>query len=156
MASSCGSGAAMSSSLEFIRKRGICTWNSLPYDFSNGCDTININASMKSEAINYTIPTYHYSIASDKTAVKTSLAAKHPVSFTFQMDSNFYNAYPGYIWNSRGTLMYTHALTLVGYDDAKGAYKAINAWGTSWGDQGFIWIDYDFFGSIVGYVYAMN
>lgn len=154
--SGCGSGASMLTSMSFIKNKGICTWNSLPYSDQNGCDTTMITASMKNEALNYKIAGYHYMLSTDMTAIKTALANRHPLSFAFQMDANFYNAYPGYIWNSRGTLMYTHALTLVGYDDSKKAFKAINGWGTSWGDQGFIWIDYTFFGTIAGYVYQMD
>ncbi len=38
-----------------------------------------------------------------------------------------------------------HAVTLVGYDDNRydGAFKVINSWGTSWGDQGYFWLPYD-------------
>ncbi|MCL2102000.1 MAG: hypothetical protein FWH22_09850, partial [Fibromonadales bacterium] len=38
-----------------------------------------------------------------------------------------------------------HAMVLVGYDDSKNAFRVLNSWGTSWGDRGSIWIDYDFF-----------
>lgn len=156
VSSGCGSGAAMGSSLEFLRNRGICTWSTLPYDIYNGCDTSIITTSMKSEALNFRLSKYNYLIPSDQAAIKNSLYNKHPLTFTFQMDYNFYNATPGYIWNSRGTLMSTHAITIVGYDDTKRAYKAQNSWGTSWGDAGFIWIDYDFFPTVAGYCYTMN
>ncbi len=152
----CGSSASLPGSMSFIMMNGVCTWNSLPYSSLNGCDPAIITTSMRTEAVNYKIPAYHSILASDATAIKTSIVNNHPVSFTFQMDSNFYNSYPGYIWNTRGTLMATHALAIVGYDDAKRAYKALNGWGTSWGDQGFIWIDYNFFPTIVGYTYAMD
>jgi hypothetical protein len=152
----CGSGAAMLNSLNFIYNYGISTWNSLPYSSANGCDASLITSAMRTEALNYRIGGYNSILSTDVTAIKTSLAAKHPLSFTFQMDMNFYTATAGYIWNSRGDLMYTHALTLVGYDDTRRAYKAMNGWGSTWGDQGYIWIDYDFFKTITGYVYKMN
>jgi hypothetical protein len=38
-----------------------------------------------------------------------------------------------------------HALVVVGYDDSKRAFRVRNSWGTGWGDNGSIWIDYDFF-----------
>ena len=38
-----------------------------------------------------------------------------------------------------------HAMVLSGYDDEKRAFRVRNSWGTSWGDQGSIWVDYDFF-----------
>lgn len=38
-----------------------------------------------------------------------------------------------------------HAMVLVGYDDARHAFRIRNSWGTAWGDNGSIWVDYDFF-----------
>jgi len=52
-----------------------------------------------------------------------------------------------------------HAVLIVGYDDnkvstnikdptnkeLKGAFKIRNSWGTTWGDQGYGWIPYDYF-----------
>jgi hypothetical protein len=35
-----------------------------------------------------------------------------------------------------------HAMTLVGYDDRRQAFRLINSWGQGWGDQGYAWIDY--------------
>ena len=154
--SSCGSGAAILSSMQFLRGRGICTWATLPYDYNNGCDTSIISNSMKDQALGYRISKSGYILSSDQNAIKTSIYNKHPLTIGFQMDYNFYNAYPGYIWNSRGTLMSTHAVTIVGYDDTKRAYKVQNSWGSTWGDGGFTWIDYDFLPTITGNCYTMN
>src|SRR5574344_227390 len=38
-----------------------------------------------------------------------------------------------------------HAMVLSGYDDSKHAFRVRNSWGPSWGDNGSIWVDYDFF-----------
>ncbi len=38
-----------------------------------------------------------------------------------------------------------HALVVVGFDDSKNAFRVRNSWGKSWGHEGSIWIDYDFF-----------
>ena len=52
-------------------------------------------------------------------------------------------------YNNPGMQHAYHAMVLVGYDDSKGngrgAFRVRNSWGTSWGDDGSIWIDYDFF-----------
>ncbi len=45
-----------------------------------------------------------------------------------------------------------HAMVLSGYDDSKQAFRVRNSWGTSWGDEGSIWVDYDFF--IDSFVYT--
>lgn len=66
-----------------------------------------------------------------------------------------------------GTSRDGHALTLVGYDDTKtyndgtgekrGAFLAVNSWGTTWGvlepeigTRGFAWFGYDYFKSTAG------
>jgi len=58
----------------------------------------------------------------------------------------FVNAGPGFVWRSySGSGSLPHTIIICGYDDLKHAYKVMNSWGTSWGDAGFSWIDYDFF-----------
>jgi hypothetical protein len=34
-------------------------------------------------------------------------------------------------------------MLIIGYDDARSAYRVINSWGTDWGDAGYLWWDYD-------------
>lgn len=35
-----------------------------------------------------------------------------------------------------------HAMLVVGYNDEYNAFKVVNSWGTGFGDDGFVWIDY--------------
>jgi C1A family cysteine protease len=35
-------------------------------------------------------------------------------------------------------------MVLSGYDDSKNAFRVRNSWG-DWGDDGSIWVDYDYF-----------
>ncbi|MDP3936151.1 MAG: C1 family peptidase [Alphaproteobacteria bacterium] len=37
-----------------------------------------------------------------------------------------------------------HAICLCGYDDERRAFRFKNSWGTSWGDNGYAWITYDY------------
>jgi hypothetical protein len=156
VASSCSSGASLINSLNFLVNNGVCTWNTMPYSDQDGCSTMP-GSQQISEASNYKITSYSMVVAQDPTAIKTMLYNKHPLTFTFTADANFYYAGPGYIWSSYSSTYYgPHALTLVGYDDSKHAYRAINQWGTGWGDGGYIWIDYNFFPSIAYDCYAIN
>ena len=167
-ASGCGSGAAMGQTLEVRRQQGICTEAILPYDTMNGCDSAIITQPMYDNAANYKSQWYSYGLATDKYLIKRLLCNNHALPFSFQMDSNFYNAGQitidgvnqvdqatlcNYVWSSRGTMMYSHACALVGYNDSKNAYLIQNSWGTSWGCNGKLWVDQDFFATIVGYVY---
>lgn len=36
-----------------------------------------------------------------------------------------------------------HAMLIVGYDDARRVWIVRNSWGSAWGDQGYVYIDYD-------------
>ncbi|MCG7857975.1 C1 family peptidase [Flavihumibacter sediminis] len=156
VSSSCASGSAVITTLNFLVNKGSCTWNTMPYSTSNGCTTLP-TSTQTAEAANYRISSYVRVLASDRTAMKQMLAAKHPLIMTFTADANFYNYKPGTIWNSYSTTFYgPHAMTIVGYDDAKQAYKAVNQWGTTWGDAGYIWIAYDFLPSISYDLYSIK
>ena len=137
-------GSAVVPSLELLKSQGVCTWNSMPYNASNRCSLMPTLAQT-AEAANYKITSYSKIIDSDKVAIKSMLAKNHPVIATFIIDNNFYNATPGFIWKTLTGNSGRHTMAICGYDDAKHAYKAINSWGSSWGDAGYIWIDYDFF-----------
>jgi C1A family cysteine protease len=150
------SGSALVPSLEVIKNQGVCTWQSMPYSFNNGCSLLPM-AAQTAEAANYKITGYAKIIDSDQVAIKTMIASKHPVLASFTIDQSFYNAYPGFIWKSLTGSSGSHTMALCGYDDAKHAYLAINSWGSNWGDAGYIWIDYDFFPIAASYAtYVMT
>jgi hypothetical protein len=82
--------------------------------------------------------------------VKGELAKGHPVvSMTF-VDDAFMNltGEPGkQVWTSDRSTdnLGGHAITIVGYDDAKQVFKFINSWDTVWGTDGYGFVAYDSF-----------
>ena len=42
-----------------------------------------------------------------------------------------------------------HAMLVVGYSNTNNAFKVVNSWGTNWGDNGFVWIDYKAFENVL-------
>jgi cathepsin L len=44
-------------------------------------------------------------------------------------------------WRCLGRV--NHGVTLVGWDDTKGAWLIKNSWGSGWGESGYMWISYD-------------
>lgn len=81
---------------------------------------------------------------------KGYLAEGRPVAVGAKLGDRFMR------WNSNAVIDYDtyqnpgmqhayHAMVLCGYNDAKGAFELVNTWGSSWGDNGIVWVDYDFF-----------
>ena len=50
-----------------------------------------------------------------------------------------------------------HAMTVIGYDDSKygGSFEVLNSWGQEWGNNGFMWIPYQYFTEFVRYGYEI-
>jgi len=155
--SDCGSGTAITTTLDLMKNKGVCLWSTLPYSDINGCDA-SIATPFDGDATNYKIASYGKLVNTDITGIKTMLANNHPVIASMAIDNSFLNAGPGFVWSSySGSGGAGHTLIFCGYDDSKHAYKVMSSWGTGWGDAGYSWIDYDFFPTRAGYyVYVMN
>ena len=152
---SCADGSSLIGNLNFFFTNGTVSWNTLPYT-SGSCDITPTQAQI-TEAQNYRTKGYRSVYSSDSIAIKTLLSTGHPLAFTFTADANFYYAGPGYVWRSYSPTIYApHCITLCGYDDSKKAYRAVNQWGTAWGDNGYIWIEYDFFSFITQSAFTIN
>jgi hypothetical protein len=150
----CGA-SSMMEAMDLLVRQGVCTWQSMPYSASNGCSLMPATAQT-SEASSYKISSYLRVYPGDQTTIKTMVASKKPVPFTCNTDYNFKYATVGTIWKTYAGFAGSHAMVICGYDDAKHAYKVMNSWGTTWGDAGYIWIDYDLLPTISYEAYVMN
>jgi len=75
--------------------------------------------------------------------VKHFLANRGQTVFIgMNLDSAFFEYEPGTVWDYAGPIAGSHAMLIVGYDDALGAYKVRNSWGSEWGDAGYCWVSY--------------
>jgi hypothetical protein len=153
----CASGTSMTAVLDLMVNQGVCTWQSMPYDDRNGCSLVPDDSQVQN-ASGYKISSYVKIVNTDKDAIKAMIASKHPVIATLIVDNSFVNARTGFVWSAySGSGSLPHTLILCGYDDAKGAYKVMNSWGTGWGDAGYSWITYDFFPQKASYyLYAIQ
>jgi len=81
---------------------------------------------------------------------KGYIAQGRPIAFGARLGDRFM------AWNSSAVLDYDtydapdmkhayHVMVISAYDDSKRAFRVRNSWGPRWGDEGSIWIDYDFF-----------
>lgn len=153
----CGSGTSTQTALDFIMAKGIPTFQSMPYSSTNGCSLLP-TATQSSEALNYKISSYSKIIYTDKAAIKAMVSQNHPVIVNVLADDSFINAKAGFVWKTySGSGGLPHCIVICGYDDSKNAYKIMNSWGTTWGDAGYSWIDYDFFPTRASYyTYVIN
>ncbi len=58
------------------------------------------------------------------------------------LDAGAFDGYNGGVIARLGNSI-DHAITMVGWDDAKKAVRCRNNWGTGWGESGYCWISYD-------------
>lgn len=83
-----------------------------------------------------------------ETSVKQVLANGYPVVFGIPIYQNFPMGNGiEIIPNPVGQVIGGHAMTVVGYDDARRAYLLANSWGDSWGNNGYAWMSYSYFTS---------
>jgi C1A family cysteine protease len=83
-------------------------------------------------------------------AIKTAIYNYGGVCAAIYVGSPF-QYYTSGVFNGckRNARRVNHAIQLVGWDDAKGAWLLKNSWGTGWGENGFMWIEYNC--DLVGY-----
>jgi C1A family cysteine protease len=137
----CNSGAYVVNALDFLKTKGVCTWNAMPYSDSD-CSLMP-NATQRSLAANYAIANY-YTVPIDAEAIKTFLADNRPVIVAGPVNKDFTRQKNGDILdNFTGRSIGGHCYCIVGYDDNLQAFKFMNSWGTSWGTEGFGYISYD-------------
>lgn len=151
----CNLGSSLQTCIAVIRDSGVCTWDIMPY--TSGTCAPNVNVTQRADATNHKIISTTRIYRTDSVGIKTALNNHHPIMIAMEIDNNFYNARAGYVWNTFGTSIAAHGITIVGYDDSKHAYKIMNSWGTGWGDGGFLWVDYNIFYLHTSmYVYYFN
>jgi cathepsin L len=81
--------------------------------------------------------------------MKGALCTYAPLAITVRVTPLF-QAYTGGVFDEQDPGPINHAITLIGWDDAKGAWLIKNSWGTAWGESGgfgtengYMWIAYE-------------
>jgi len=83
--------------------------------------------------------------------LRTIIASGLPMAFGTSLNKDFkhYSGNPspyvgnGQLWKDPDGKKTGHVMLIVGYDDARGAVRIQNSWGTKWGEKGFVWMAYD-------------
>lgn len=75
-------------------------------------------------------------------SIKAALCRYGPLSVAVRVTGAF-QAYKSGVFNEKDTGNVNHGVTLIGWDNTKGAWLIKNSWGTGWGMSGYMWIAYD-------------
>ncbi|OXG00813.1 papain like protease [Flavobacterium araucananum] len=74
--------------------------------------------------------------------IKRQIANGNPVIIGIKVDYDF-GSNSIRLWDKNSSGFYgNHAVVLTGYDDEKQAFRLLNSWGSSWGENGYIWATY--------------
>jgi len=152
----CLSGSTIEGALELLKTQGTSTWQDFPYS-DQVCSELPPEELLVEAAENKINDYFIVGVAPSNTdpsitqisLMKTLLSQGNPIVMSFDIKRiNFENS-PGCLATtfneSSDPTSCGHAVLIVGYDDTLNAFKFVNSWGTSWGDQGYCWISFDFF-----------
>ena len=124
---------------DYMLTNGVATEVNEPYQAIDGfCAAGNTKPY---RAINWGFVTAKHEIPT-VSEIKDALCKYGPLSVAVNATPAF-QAYSSGIFNESANSTINHAVTIVGWDDDKNAWLIKNSWGSWWGDNGYMWIDYD-------------
>ncbi|MFO7566720.1 MAG: C1 family peptidase [Enhygromyxa sp.] len=119
-------------------KDGLRTESQVPYTASNASCKVGGKTPYTVEAWGWVDP---YAIQPAVSDIKASMCKYGPLTVAVAATPAFI-AYSGGTFDEKSNVTINHAVTLVGWDDSRNAWLLRNSWGTNWGEDGYMWIDY--------------
>lgn len=135
--------------LDVLVSKGIPTMSAVPYESLGNCSH-STNGTWDNSASAYKIEKYRKIDHNSTDILKSYLAQGRPISIGARLGDRFMGWNSSAVlssdtYNNPGMMHAYHAMALCGYDDSKNAFRVVNSWDSDWGDNGYIWVDYDFF-----------
>jgi C1A family cysteine protease len=150
----CARGSSVLAGLNLLKSQGVCTWSSMPYT-DEDCSTMP-NPAQIAEAASYKISSYNR-VTIETNTIKTYLANYKPVIVAGPVNKAFVNLQKNQVLGKfTGKTLGGHCYCLVGYDDARKAFKFQNSWGPTWASDGYGWISYTYIKSWWPEAYVIN
>lgn len=142
-------GAMISDGLKTVSKQGACP--ETQWTYSDGKAKFRVKPPKKcyKSALNTVVLDQVTALAPDLETLKTVLSQNIPFVFGIQVYSSMMTndvAKSGVVPmpTASDSIAGGHALLMVGYDDAKQAFKFRNSWSNQWGQKGYGWIPYEY------------
>lgn len=138
----CGDGTSLKDAMDLLIRQGCPSAARYPYS-DRECLSSGANDGQ------FRLGSFNRVDPKNRAAVKAELAAGSLVMFGATLHQSFMNFTGGGVFRgsgpmvTQGNMHAAHALVIIGYDDARGAYRIQNSWGTNWGDAGRMWMAYE-------------
>lgn len=123
---------------EYLINTGSAEESEYPYAAADETCNSNVERPYKAVAWGYVDSTVEIPTID---ALKRALCEYGPISVAVEVTPAF-QAYTSGVFNENSTGTVNHGVTLVGWDDAKKAWRMKNSWGEGWGESGCMWIAY--------------
>jgi C1A family cysteine protease len=131
-------GGSPTTATNFFKTTGVNLETCYPYVAQNGsCSTACANWQNSV----YKITDWSY-VSTGATAIKNAVYTNGPIVTVFDVYTDFFSYRSGIYSYTSGQYEGGHAVLIVGWSDADGAFIVKNSWGASWGESGFFRIAY--------------
>lgn len=132
--------------LNLLKTQGSTTLTDMPYQQTDY--TTQPTDKQKGNAANFKLKNWGR-VSKNLDEMKAFLANKNPLIIAVDIDGNMtkladkFGTEVGWKTYDPNTVRGGHAMVIVGYSNAKKAFKVQNSWGSNWGNKGFFWMSYD-------------
>jgi len=134
-------GGLMDNAFTWVKKNGgLCSESDYPY-FS-GTTKASGDCKTTCSVDRQVAPTSYTDVQKNSDSAMMSALNKQPVSVAIEADQKAFQLYSSGVFDAACGTNLDHGVLAVGYGtmDGKDYYKVKNSWGTSWGDQGYIYL----------------
>jgi hypothetical protein len=144
-------GTYIGCALNVLVKYGAASLANVPYKMKNSCNTSGGTGDTTNKIVKWNLIARNWGTTFGMTAenFKYFLNKNCPIVIGARLGDRFMK------WDDSSIISEDrygkkhqhslHAMVLSGYDDCIQAFRVRNSWGKDWGDEGSIWVDYNFF-----------
>ncbi len=150
-------GAELQKGLQFVVDEGSVPLSIMPYKENDFLS--QPNDDIKKIGLGFRALGYRRVDETNVNVIKSYLSSGEPLAIVMEVFSNFLkkrmSENQGVYGKREGQFLGYHSVVVVGYDDKKHAFKILNSWGKEWGVNGYGWISYDLFSTVVKQAFVL-